>query len=105
MKIFDLHDFVAEGTTVETILELVPEHKSVISVGMASFSEGTTHPETDMATHDQHEISYIIEGQMDLHLDGRTTSVKAGQVVWLEAGEKHASTALQDSKVFWVLCG
>lgn len=105
MKFYDLRGYVAEGTSVETILELLPVKAGNASFGVATFEAGTRHPEREMTAHDQHEISYIIEGRLKLFTEQGVTEVEPGQVVWLEANEKHASTAIEDGKVFWVLYG
>ena len=105
MKLFDLHGYVADGTSVETILDLVPVKEGEASFGLATISAGTRHPENELASHDQHEISYIIEGRLKLITEQGVMEVGPGQVVWLEANEKHASTAIEDGKVFWVLYG
>ena len=105
MKIFDLQDSVSDGVSVDTLMELVPIDSGNATFGVATISAGTRHPAQDMSPHDQHEISYIIEGSMDLYTEEGTVAIKAGQVVMLEAGEKHATLAETDSKVFWALYG
>lgn len=105
MKIFDLTEIKANGVSVETLLELVPVEGGNVSFGVASFSAGTRHPVSELDAHDQHEISYIIEGRMELITEQGKTALAPGQVVWLEANEQHASAAVEDGKVFWVLYG
>lgn len=105
MQIFNLQHIKANGVSVETLLELVPIESGDISFGVATFSGGLRHPEQGMTMHDQHEISYIIEGRMKLHGEQGITDIEAGQVIYLKANEKHATTAIEDGKVFWVLYG
>ena len=40
---------------------------------------------------------HCLEGEIDLHLTGKTLRLKAGQLVWLEGNADHALTALLDS--------
>ena len=105
MKVFDLNKVEANSVSVETLLELIPVDSGNVSFGVATFSAGIRHPEQGMGCHEQHEVSYIVEGRMNIHRQQGTTAIEPGQVVWLDANEPHAATAIEDGKVFWVLYG
>jgi len=105
MKIFNVKDLSSEGVSVESLLELTPVETGNASFGMGAFGPDVRHPQTGLAHHDQHEISYIIEGRMILHMEDGDVNIEPGMVLWLEKGEPHATTALENGKVFYVLYG
>ena len=105
MKIFDLNQRCAEAINVETLLELTPLRGGQASFGVAEFAAGSRHPARGMSSHERHEITYIIEGEMQLTTENRCITARPGQVVWLDPEEAHATTSIDDGKVFWVLYG
>ena len=105
MEIIDFRDIDSSEFRVDTLLELLPIDEGRASIGVATFKSGMRHPEQGLACHEQHEISFIIEGSFDLHTEEGTTVVEAGQLVYLMAGEQHATTAKGNGKVYYVLYG
>jgi quercetin dioxygenase-like cupin family protein len=58
-----------------------------------------------LAAHEQDEISVILSGSFVLHGETGDIQCEAGDVIHIPAGEAHASTAVGDSSVFYVLYG
>lgn len=91
--------------SVTSLLDLMPEGTGRLQIGTATFPKDKRHPETGLAPHAQREISLILEGAFDLETSEGIRRVEAGDLIILDPGEAHASVALTDSKVFYVLFG
>lgn len=76
-----------------------------LKVGVAGFPDRLRHPPEAMAAHDQDEISLILEGHFMLETPQGGFSCNTGDVIHIPAGEEHASTAIGNGKVFYVLFG
>ncbi|MBN7796633.1 cupin domain-containing protein [Parahaliea mediterranea] len=105
MNIYHLKEREVRELQVETLEEVAPTGTRPIASGFAAFPRGARVPESGLSSHDQHEISYVIEGRLEVTLEQQTRTLVAGDAACIAANELHASRALEDSKVFWVLCG
>ncbi len=76
-----------------------------LKVGVAGFPDGLRQPAKGLATHEEDEISIILEGSFLLETAEGEFFCKSGDVIHIPAGEAHASTACGTGKVFYVLFG
>ncbi len=106
MKIYPTE--LTSGTLdISELFEITGKEMSNIklNVGVAGFPDGLRHPTKGLAAHDQDEISIILEGEFQLETNKGKFCCKAGDVIHIPAGEEHATTATNNSKVFYVLFG
>lgn len=106
MKIFKLQPTAGTTISAVSVNEMAafgPEEGGDLKVGNAMFPKGVRHPAEGLKPHKEREISYIIEGAFDVHLEEGTQRVEAGDLVVIEPGEAHATTALADSRVIYIL--
>lgn len=85
--------------------DVTPHHKANLNVGVAGFEDGVRHPVDGMASHEQDEISIILEGEFLLETPDGKSKCQVGDVIHIPAGEEHASTAFNNGRVFYVLFG
>jgi quercetin dioxygenase-like cupin family protein len=74
-------------------------------MGTAKIQKGDWVPVTGYSSHQQHEISLILKGQLEIEIAGQTTQLKHGEVVMIPAGEAHRTLALEDSELIWFWFG
>jgi mannose-6-phosphate isomerase-like protein (cupin superfamily) len=90
---------------IQSLLNLGPHDQAAIDVGIASFPASVRSPESGFSVHEQHEVSFVLEGEFILETPDESQTVKAGQLVHFGPGEQHASTAVCESRVYYVLFG
>jgi len=98
-------DFVGSDFMLERLLELGPKRKAALEVGTVEFAAGYRHPQDGMSVHSQDEISLILSGRLVVEHPSGNAELGAGDVVFIPAGEPHASRALEQSRVYFVLFG
>ncbi|MDA5194155.1 cupin domain-containing protein [Govanella unica] len=98
-------DLGTDEFSVTTLTELLPEGKGRLKIGTATFPKGKRYPETGLAPHAEREFSLVLEGALDIETADGIRRAAAGEVIIMNPGEPHASLALEDSKVFYVLFG
>lgn len=76
-------DFTAENGPVKVDRRSKPSELTELSAGFVDFPDGG---KTDPWTLPYEEVFYVIEGELILHLDGRTVSAASGDVVTIEKG-------------------
>jgi quercetin dioxygenase-like cupin family protein len=79
--------------------------ETVIQAGIASFPKGVRHPATGLSAHKGTEVSLIIDGSFEVETADGISRVDGNNLVVIPAGEGHATTALADSRVFYILFG
>ena len=47
--------------------------------------------------HESEQITYILEGSLEFHLEGKTVVVAAGQVLRIPSNVPHSAVALEDT--------
>ncbi|HEY0942598.1 MAG TPA: hypothetical protein VGE08_21100 [Steroidobacter sp.] len=72
-------------------------------VGMVRIGAGTRSPAEGMRASAQHEIAYIVSGKARVDTAEGSSIVSAGDVLISSPTELHATTALVDTIVFYVL--
>ena len=93
------------GVDIASLLTLGPEQAAAIDVGVASFPPDVRFPDDGYSVHDQHEVSLILQGEVEIETESGTATVRAGDIVHLEPGERHAAIARVPTRVFYVLYG
>lgn len=85
----------------------VENEYSSIQFGTVFLLKGTRIPEQGFSRHEQHEISVIQEGKIEiLNEDGTTKGyLSTGDVVFIEALEAQAGNVLEDTKIIYTLIG
>ncbi|BDP43574.1 hypothetical protein DAETH_35430 (plasmid) [Deinococcus aetherius] len=70
------------------------------TVGHLHFPAGTVLPETQ---HEEDEVSFIHSGLMRAVSGGREYLIRAGDVTFIPAGERHRAEVLEDVTLSYVL--
>src|SRR2546423_5745787 len=82
--------------------ELVPgitgyyAHGDKMTFGYVELKKGSSVP---MHQHMQEQITYIIEGQLDMVIGGKACSLTSGMFHVIPSGTPHSATAITDCKV------
>ena len=63
-------------------------------VAQVFISKGAVVPEHH---HESEQITYILEGALEFHLEGKTVVVSAGQVLRIPSNVPHMAIALEDT--------
>jgi quercetin dioxygenase-like cupin family protein len=72
-------------------------------VGMVRIGAGTRSPAEGLRASAQHEIAYVVSGKARVDTALGSRIVNAGDVLISSPTELHATTALEDTVVFYVL--
>ncbi len=97
------------GTEEEPLIEhlsLENINNANASIGTAAFKAGQRVPEgAGRSTHMQDEVSIIIDGKMTLETEDGKVTLERGALVHIPAGVAHASVAIEDTKIYYMLIG
>lgn len=104
MKVFQL-EYPQLPLQVLEQLELPAETSASLKMGTAKIQKGDWIPVTGYSSHEQHEVSVILKGELEIEVGGITTPLKHGEVVMIPAGEAHRTFALEDSELIWFWFG
>jgi quercetin dioxygenase-like cupin family protein len=86
-------------------LELPAEASASLKMGTAKVQKGDWIPVIGYSSHEQHEVSVLLKGQLEIEVGGKTTALNHGEVVMIPAGEAHRTFALEDSELIWFWFG
>jgi quercetin dioxygenase-like cupin family protein len=85
-------------------LEMLDLHSAgVAQTGLVRIAEGTRSPPEGLRASARHEIAYVIAGRARIDTAEGSRTVNAGDVIVSSPTEPHATTALADTTVFYVL--
>jgi unsaturated pyranuronate lyase len=82
--------------------ELVPgiigyyAHGDKLTFGYVELEKGSRVPDHE---HPQEQITYIIEGQLDLVIDGKSCSLTTGMYYVIPSNCKHSAVAITECKL------
>lgn len=97
------------GTPAAPLVELLRlEHlnDASASIGTVTFAKGQRIPAgAGRSEHDRDEVSFIVDGEIDIQTDQRTATVGPGTLVHIPAGVAHSSVARQDTRIVFMLIG
>jgi len=88
---------------IDPLGEIINLRNAKLQWGMATFPTGKRHPVEGMSRHAGLEISLILEGAFSIETESGIQRVDANSIVTIPAGEGHATTALVNSRVFYLL--
>jgi hypothetical protein len=88
---------------VETAPPLDITGCSVAQTGIARFAAGRRSPTSGFKQGCIHEVDYVISGRLRVDTPSDTYEIRAGDVVVANPDEPHATTAIEDSEIFFVL--
>lgn len=72
-------------------------------VGLVRIGAGIRSPAEGLRTSARHEIAYIVEGTVGVDTASGSRMANAHDVIISSPAEKHATTALTDATIFFVL--
>lgn len=72
-------------------------------VGLVRIAAGTRSPPSGLRASARHEIAYIIAGKARVDTAQGSKTVSTGDVIVSSPAELHATTALSDITIFYVL--
>ena len=104
MKVFQL-EYPQHPLQVLDQLELPPEANAGLKMGTAKIQKGDWVPLQGYSRHEQHEVSVIIKGKLEIEVAGEISSLKNGDAVMIPAGEAHRTMALEDAELVWFWFG
>ncbi len=88
---------------IESLGELTVGSGGQSSFGMASFPVGIRQPAEGFVSHEQTEVSFILDGEFHIETPTGTTVVPPNSLVVIPAGEQHASVAVKHGRVVYFL--
>jgi mannose-6-phosphate isomerase-like protein (cupin superfamily) len=91
------------GVQIETLGESITRGRAHTAYGMASFPAGVRHPEAGYSTHEGTEISFILDGELDVETPDGVTRVTRDHLVVIPAGEPHATYVRTAGRVAYFL--
>lgn len=71
-------------------------HGQTMTVGLVEIKAGSVLP---LHQHLQEQITYILEGQLDMTIDGKAITLTAGMIHVIPSNVPHGATAPVDCKV------
>lgn len=93
-------EFTGESGPVKVDRRSKPSELTELSAGFVTFPDGG---KTDQWTLPYEEVFYVIEGELALHVDGRTVTVAADEVVTLEKGATVVYEGTPGTRAFFSL--
>jgi quercetin dioxygenase-like cupin family protein len=87
------------------LLTLGNRENASLEVGTAYLKAGTRMPDRGVSAHPRHEISIILEGEIETTSNGRTVVLGAGDIVSIPAFEPQSSIIRQDTRLIYLFFG
>jgi quercetin dioxygenase-like cupin family protein len=103
MEVFKL-EYPSAPEQVRLLLEL-PVQQAGLKMGTVRVSGGAWVPLEGYSRHTQTEVSLILKGSLEVECGGRNSTLRAGEVVLIPAGQEHRSRALEDTELVWFWFG
>jgi len=88
-----------------TLLTLKSGESASLEVGTACLKAGTRMPDRGVSAHPRHEISIILEGEIETTSSDKTVVLGAGDIVSIAAREPQSSIVRQDSRLIYPFFG
>ena len=104
MKLFHL-EYAAHPAQVLSILDMPPEQSAILKMGTARIQKGDWVPISGHSSHEQHEVSVILKGKLEIESGGQPGMMQAGDISLIPAGEAHRALALEDTELIWFWFG
>jgi len=94
---------MAGDYTVVTVPRLTLAGTREALTGLVRFGAGRRSPPAGLRQGCAREIDYVIRGRLRVDTATGSYEIAAGDVVVADPDEPHATTALEDSEIFFVL--
>lgn len=94
-----------KGFDLQTLVQIGSQGEASLQTGTVFLGAGRRQPASGSSMHEQHEISLILEGEIELQTAAGVRRVGVGEVVHLAPREAHVATALTDSRIYFALFG
>ena len=104
MKLFHV-EYAAHPAQVLSILDMPPEQSAILKMGTARIQKGDWVPTQGHSSHEQHEVSVILAGQLEIESGGQPGLIQTGDIALIPAGEAHRARALEDTELIWFWFG
>ena len=76
-------------------------HAENFTLGYVSLDEGAVLPEH---SHIHEQTSQVMEGELEMTIEGETTILKPGMIAIIPSNTKHSAKALTDCKIADTFC-
>lgn len=96
-------DFSGSELALRSLLSVRYAAPAALEFGTAMMPRGCRQPPQGVSRHDGDEISLLLRGRAMIETADGRIEVGAGDVVFISAGEAHATEALEDCHVYYVL--
>ncbi|SOD12738.1 hypothetical protein [Pedobacter xixiisoli] len=99
--------YAAENEHYNKELFLIQEEGLSMTFGTVFLMKGTRIPEKGFSKHEQHEISVIQQGKIEMLNENGTIKgyLTAGDVVFITALEAQAGNVLEETQIIYTLFG
>lgn len=104
MNVFRL-EYARSPEQVLSLLELPSEARASMKMGTARIEKGGWVPTEGHSRHDQHEVSVILKGELEVESGGQKGRMVAGDASLIPAGEEHRARAVEDTELIWFWFG
>ncbi len=104
MKLLRL-EYATHPEQVLSLLDLPAEQNAVLKMGTARIQKGDWVPLEGHSSHEQHEVSVILNGKLEIESGGQPGMIQTGDIALIPAGEAHRARALEDTELIWFWFG
>lgn len=104
MEVFKLK-YPSAPEQVLSLLELKPEQWAGLKMGTVRLNKGDWVPLEGHSRHEQHEVSVILSGGLEVECAGERSTLRAGDVSLIHPGEEHRARAIEDTELIWLWFG
>jgi quercetin dioxygenase-like cupin family protein len=104
MKRYQL-EYAQQPEQVLSLLDLPAEQNAILKMGTARIQKGDWVPKQGHSSHEQHEVSVILSGKLEIESGGQPGLIQTGDVALIPAGEPHRAQALEDTELIWFWFG
>ncbi len=104
MKLLRL-EYATHPEQVLSLLDLPAEQNAVLKMGTARIQKGDWVPLEGHSSHEQHEVSVILKGKLEIESGGQPGTIQTGDIALIPAGEAHRAQALEDTELIWFWFG
>ncbi len=90
---------------LRSLLTLDEQARATLEVGTAYLKAGTRMPDEGVSAHPRHEVSIILEGELETTSGGKTVTLRAGDIVSIPALNQQSSTVVCDTRLIYLFFG
>lgn len=90
------------GDRLKTILQLSKSGDRHHEVGSAFLPAGCNMPDTGTSAHPRHEVSIILEGEIETTSNGEMVVLQAGDIVSIPEHEHSSTKVLKDTRLIYI---